>query len=302
MDARDLMKAADGSLYITTLKSGFPLESKGTIFRYVPGGTLTPFFEFSYDAPGPPRARLTQGSDGMLYSAEGSFFRLTPEGSLTLLAGLNTWFGSSLLLSTDGNFYGTSKGGGKYGMGTVYKASMSGKVTTLANFNGLAGAAPDTALLEGSGGALFGTTSRGGANQLGTVFRMTPAGKITVLADLSVASGVSPKGTLVVGPDGNLWGTTRTAIFRITTNNRPPTAAADALVLPVFNAKITANDSDPDGDALTITSAGPAAHGTVTMIPTTRSPICPARPFPVPTPLSTRSTTVSMEPPPRPSQ
>jgi len=50
--------------------------------------------------------------------------------------------------------------------------------------------------------------------------------------------------------------------------NRAPSAAGDSVSTNENAAKqvpVLANDSDPDGDALSVTGAGPAAHGTVVM-------------------------------------
>ena len=54
--------------------------------------------------------------------------------------------------------------------------------TTLVNFNGTNGAAPQPeSFAEGRDGNLYGTTPRGGASGNGTVFKMTPAGTLTTL-------------------------------------------------------------------------------------------------------------------------
>jgi hypothetical protein len=75
------------------------------------------------------------------------------------------------------------------------------------------------------------------------------------------------------GPDSFTYtitdhhGLTATATVTVTVNNGAPTANADALST-LSNTPVTfdptANDTDPDHDALVITAAGPAANGGVT--------------------------------------
>jgi uncharacterized repeat protein (TIGR03803 family) len=69
-----------------------------------------------------------------------------------------------------GNLFGTTVGGGAFGVGTVFELSPgSGTLTTLASFNGANGANPYAGLVRDPQGNLFGTTALGGTNNLGTV-------------------------------------------------------------------------------------------------------------------------------------
>nr|MBA2564658.1 tandem-95 repeat protein [Gemmatimonadota bacterium] len=61
--------------------------------------------------------------------------------------------------------------------------------------------------------------------------------------------------------------------------NDPPVAVSDAASTPedaAVTTVVTANDSDRDGDALTVTSCGNASHGTVTRSGTTNCTYSPA--------------------------
>jgi uncharacterized repeat protein (TIGR03803 family) len=94
---------------------------------------------------------------------------------------------NGLIQGSDGNFYGTTAGGGleygectfgNYGCGTVFKITPTGVETVLHYFTdnsiGIAdGAYPTAGLIEGSDGNLYGTTQTGGAYYAGTVFKMT---------------------------------------------------------------------------------------------------------------------------------
>src|SRR4051812_15467032 len=48
----------------------------------------------------------------------------------------------NLLEGTDGSFYGTTTGGGGSNLGTVFKVTTNGILTTVASFNNTNGAAP----------------------------------------------------------------------------------------------------------------------------------------------------------------
>lgn len=152
---------------------------------------------------------------------------------------------SGLILGADGNFYGTTLGGGvngflnsfDYSGGTVFKISQSGELTTLYSFCSqvneygvcLDGAWP-YGLVQGTDGNFYGITSQGGsAGQglncynpygnlygCGTVFKITPTGKLTTLysfcpvlnSNQVCPDGESPLTSLVQAGDGGFYGTT----------------------------------------------------------------------------------------------
>ncbi|HTB79617.1 MAG TPA: choice-of-anchor tandem repeat GloVer-containing protein, partial [Opitutaceae bacterium] len=88
---------------------------------------------------------------------------------------------AALVQGSDGNFYGTTQGGGSSSDGTIFMMTPAGVLTTLVSFNGTNGSLPAAALLQGSDGNFYGTTSRGGSSGNGTVFMITPAGVLTTL-------------------------------------------------------------------------------------------------------------------------
>jgi uncharacterized repeat protein (TIGR03803 family) len=130
-----LRNVADGTLYGSTGAGG--AGGLGTIFRYDPiSGAASVIHSF---AGGPddgnhPSCRLRVGIDGNLYGVTfyggyfdlGTFFRITPAGTFTVLHsfaggtdGRNP--NSSLLVTPGGDFYGTTIAGGTTNSGTVYK-------------------------------------------------------------------------------------------------------------------------------------------------------------------------------------
>ena len=124
--------------------------------------------------------------------------------------GIGNFPDTALTVGSDGNFYGTTAGGGTYDNGTVFQLTPAGVLTVLHNFVSTEGTGPSTALVQGTDGNFYGATSSGGPNGAGTIFSVTPAGVLTVLHALTVTNlGNNPDvNSLVLGPDGNLYGTT----------------------------------------------------------------------------------------------
>jgi uncharacterized repeat protein (TIGR03803 family) len=136
-----------------------------------------------------PVAGLVHGSDGNFYGTTalggahylGTVFNMTPAGSLTTL---HSFSGSSgqgasplagLVQASDGNFYGTTALGGAHYLGTLFKITPAGSLTTLYSLSGSPGegASPVAALIQASDGNFYSTTSLGGAHYSGTVFKFS---------------------------------------------------------------------------------------------------------------------------------
>jgi uncharacterized repeat protein (TIGR03803 family) len=233
-----LVQATDGNFYGTTAYGGTPATNCvyhgcGTIFKITPGGALTTLYSFCSQANctdgDVPVAPLVQGSDGNLYGTtqlggaydSGTVFKITLTGTLTTLyrfcsLGFACPDGSEpiagLVQATDGNFYGTTLGGGTYGYGTVFKITPSGTLTTLHSFDGSDGMSPYGGLVQATDGNFYGTTYAGGGRGRGTAFEVTPAGVLTTLYSFCsvglCSDGEFPEAGLVQASDGNFYGTT----------------------------------------------------------------------------------------------
>jgi uncharacterized repeat protein (TIGR03803 family) len=174
-----------------------------------------------------PVVPLIQATDGDLYGTMqygggnnfGTVFKMTPSGTLTTLFSFGTSGGHSpfpagLVQATDGSFYGTTESGGANSVGTIFKITPSGSLTTLHVFTETGGEVPMAGLIQASDGDLYGTTSYGGDNPncpspgCGTVFRITPSGTLTTLHSFDGTDREFPYGGLVQGSDGNFYGTT----------------------------------------------------------------------------------------------
>jgi len=114
--------------------------------------------------------------------------------------GGDEWGG--LLQAADGNFYGTTFGGGANDRGIVFKITPGGVFTPVVNF-GSPSDRSTSSLIQDIDGAFYGTTST-------TIFKLTPNGTLTTLY-----SNGGSQAALLLGEDGDLYGMGDT-IFKIT--------------------------------------------------------------------------------------
>jgi uncharacterized repeat protein (TIGR03803 family) len=224
-----LVVAANGDLYGTTPGGG--TNGAGTVFKITASGTLTTLYNFcsaSACTDGRhPITGLVLATNGDLYGTTeedgakggGTVFKITSSGTFTTLYsfcslsdcadGEEAW---GLIHGTNGNFYGTTLGGGANNVGTVFEITAAGVLTTLHSFDTTDGADPFAGLVQAANGDFYGTTYIGGASGNGTVFKITPSGTLTTLhtfcSEAECGDGANPYDGLVQGTDGNFYGTT----------------------------------------------------------------------------------------------
>ncbi|MGO8672891.1 MAG: choice-of-anchor tandem repeat GloVer-containing protein [Capsulimonadaceae bacterium] len=218
-----LTLGANGNYYGMTDAGG--AFSNGTIFEITPTGTLTTLYSFTGGSDGNwPVGSLTLGTDGDFYGltqdggdyGDGNFFKITPTGVFTNIYSLEdpNWGGTdgespngSLVLGSDGNFYGTTDDEFNDGWaGTVFEVTPEGAFTTLHPFTGgTDGGSPTGPVALGTNGNFYGTTSNGGTNGDGTFFAITSAGELTTL--YAATQPGSLPATVTRGSDGNYYGT-----------------------------------------------------------------------------------------------
>jgi uncharacterized repeat protein (TIGR03803 family) len=137
-----------------------------------------------------------------------------------------------LVQGFDGNFYGTTLGGGTNLSGTVFRITPAGKLATLYSFcsqaNCTDGSEPYGGLVLGRDGNFYGTTSMGGTDGIsGTIFEITLRGVFTTLHSFDGTDGAASRAPMILGSDGNFYGITQNGgsnnagtIFRITPNGQ----------------------------------------------------------------------------------
>lgn len=243
------VQGTDGNFYGLSIGSGncdfgFGGTVCGAFYRLTPSGTVTTLYTFVCSqtcAQGyNPNAGLVQGTDGKFYGTTGyggahnagTVFKIGTSGKLTTLynfcAKTNCQDGSGpgagLVLASDGNFYGTTAGGGTHSLGTVFKITTAGKLTTLYSFcsktNCTDGSGPMVKLVQAKNGKLYGITSHGGTqsetwcssgsySNCGTIFNITTAGRLITLYNFCSEANCSdpaPGIGLTLASDGNLYG------------------------------------------------------------------------------------------------
>jgi uncharacterized repeat protein (TIGR03803 family) len=218
-----LIQGANGMLYGTTPEGG--ADGFGEVYQISPSGVLKKIVSFcaNCSSSGTSYAGVMQAANGNLYGTTysggkanaGTVFMTTLDGKLTTLHnfcgqaqcadGSHPFAG--LIQATDGNFYGTTSNGGANGLGTIFRLTPQGALSTLHSFAGYPdGGNPYAGLFQATDGNLYGTTTTGGTSGAGTVFRLSlglaalvqtvpvaaPAGaSVTILGtDLTAASSV----------------------------------------------------------------------------------------------------------------
>ena len=180
---------------------------------------VTVLYNFGGKKAGPryPQGFIAQGRDGNLYSTtpyggsynDGTVYKVTPAGQLTVLDDLRTCRGASgLTLGTDGDFYGTSTCDGN-GYGLVFKTTSAGKMATLYDFSGQNyDAYPHAPPIQARDGNFYGTTAGDDYGNGGTVYKMTPSGDESTLFKFDRTDGAAPADPLIQATDGSFYGTT----------------------------------------------------------------------------------------------
>jgi len=329
-----LLQASDGNFYGIADGGGNSgcTDGCGTVFKITPGGMLTTLYLFcsqTHCTDGAiPNPGLVQGTDGNFYGTTqsggsstmspcqqgqfapgcGTVFKITPTGAFTTLYSFCTQTNctdgqlpsAGLVQATDGNFYGTTYGGGPTGAGVVYRINPIGVRTTIYNFcsqsNCTDGFNPTAALVQGTDGNLYGTNLAGGESGgcnsglgCGTIFKVAPSGTFATLHTFNGYDGFLPETALIQATDGNFYGTTEAGgssgwegygtVYRISTNLTPfvevqPTIGAVGTPVTILGTNLTgattvtfngtpATILTNTGSAITTTVPAGATTGTV---------------------------------------
>src|ERR1039458_6019331 len=247
-----LVQATNGDLYGTSSFGG--ANNLGTVFKITPSGTLTTLYSFCSQSGCPdgyvPYAGLVQATNGDLYGTTlyggangpyGTLFRITTSGTLTTLYSFCSQSGCTdgelplapLVQAANGDLYGTTAYGGVNGLGTVFRVTPSGTLTTLYSFCSQSGCPdgydPYAGLVQATSGDFYGTTVLGGTGGWGTVFKITSSGTLMTLYSFCPQSGCNSEQplALVQATNGDFYGTTAFgSVFKITPSGTETTLYA----------------------------------------------------------------------------
>ena len=220
----DLIQATDGNFYGTTEQGG--TNNLGTFFQVTPAGVYTVIYSFTGGPDGSrPLRGVIQGRDGSFYGVTnqggtyggGAIYRIDYLNTTFLLTVLHDFYPilldgsnplSNLVQASDGNFYGTTAGGGANGDGTIYEVTSTGGYNLLYSFtDGTDGSSPVGALTQASDGNLYGTTA-GTNGESGTVFRLNNGLAAPIPRPLFLSQSNAAVGDTILIKGDNFVGTT----------------------------------------------------------------------------------------------
>jgi uncharacterized repeat protein (TIGR03803 family) len=209
-----LVQGGDGSFYGTTPSAG--ANGDGTVFKITSNGQFSTLYEFG---------SVEQVINVTSYTNV-NYCGITNITYSTNYMALDGSSPNGLVLGFDGNFYGTTSGGGTYGNGTVFQITPNGSFTSLYSFTGgNDGSSPLTSLVQGGDGNFYGTTQYGGTYGYGNVFQIMINGTLTNLYSFTGDTDGSSPSSLLAGTDGNFYGTTQYGgnnywgnVFQVMTN------------------------------------------------------------------------------------
>lgn len=266
-----LVLGPDGKLYGSVAQGGLVYRSKpfafsyGGMFRYDAPDSVSIISEYSRNGePNGSNAVLgVPGPDGFYGTRNHKLVRTGLDGAATILADLEFMGvtpGVSLIMP-DG-IYGLSTHGGDHQAGYVFRYVQGAGAEIIHHFTENY-ANRRRCLVAGNDGFVYGIA----AFPQGYVPPATTA-TTTLAASKAKAKGKKPKNPVTPGPITFRFKTGATA------SNFVPVAKPDSATLPLkaTNGKrevlidVLANDSDADGDALSITSLGELSDGSAELV------------------------------------
>jgi uncharacterized repeat protein (TIGR03803 family) len=287
----NLLEASDGKLYGLTSQGG--KYNVGIIFSYnAVTHEYSKLKDFDTINGALPYGNLMQAEDGKLYGItrsggnndEGVIFSYDINtGAYTKLNDFDYDNGSfpngSLVQADNGNLYGTTLYGGRYGLGVVFSFNPFTNICTkLIDCNDDSGWYCTDHLVFASNGKLYGMTRFGGGENNGLIFSLDPVTSVyKKLADFPESMSGRPEGNLIQASDGKLYGMTFAAYdegatifsFSISTSTFSKFKTLDTLLgsggpnvglLQISNGKLYGISCRKSDGKCLIFSLSPGAH------------------------------------------
>jgi uncharacterized repeat protein (TIGR03803 family) len=224
-----LIHASDGNLYGTTQFGGTCSFAAGTVFRIdLSGENFATIHCFDgRDDGAEPWGGVIQGrTDGYLYGTTyqagpaggGTAFKMDLNGNILAqhpFAGSPNDGGqptANLVQGADGNFYGTTLGGGTANAGTIFMMDSNANVTVIHSISSSDGVntLEFSPLVQGIDGSLYGEAQDGGTSSFGAIFKVNVTGNgFSVIHSFAGPDGALPAGGLIQTPSGTFYGTTQ---------------------------------------------------------------------------------------------
>jgi uncharacterized repeat protein (TIGR03803 family) len=287
-----IVQGPDGGLYGTS--SSNTRVAGGLVYRStVNGSSVQTVYQMTIDDGYGPKAGLLQGSDGLLYGttslgprtvafSTGTIYRVAYDGtgyttlhSFGVYSELNdngnpinedgAFPEAPLIEGSDGYLYGTTRAGGLFGAGVIFRIRPDGTgFTRLHQFGPVTSADPVVKNVGGTnpagsllqvGNYLYGAAAAGGTAERGTIYRILMDGTgfevVHEFTDIATtdpganADGAAPLAGLTDGGDGLLYGVASSGgangagtLFSIDPNS---------LLLTVLHDFETPNGANPSG-------------------------------------------------------
>ena len=227
-----LVRDSQGNLYGTTVTGG--ANQLGAVFKLSPDGTETVLYSFQGGVDGVWPVGLTLASDGNFYGVTryggtppyegyGTVFKLTPNGTETVLYAFNGGADGNTPLAgvvrdAQGNLYGTTFYGGDEqcgSCGVVFKVAPDGSETVLHTFPP---APPMTVpgpprVWPSIAPAISTALQPTAAHITGALFSKSLLRLHRAAYFANAADGANPATTPIFDPQGNLFGTTVPMLF-----------------------------------------------------------------------------------------
>ncbi len=171
------IQGSDGNFYGTT--SAGANHNSGVVYEITPGGTYTVLHHFCSQTnctDGTYPTYLVEHANGNLYGIAryggasgntGTIFKITPNKKFSVVHTFDVAnIPQSLIIGSDGNFYGTVAIGGAFG-GKIFEMTPEEVYTELYQFD--SNTSPEL-LMQATDGLFYGTTASGGTLGYGEAF------------------------------------------------------------------------------------------------------------------------------------